>query len=86
MSECIVSNFGEPTLPVLRSDIKGALTGSIPLPFFSPWTPMHCLELWQLFWDHEGTNIGGWGHGNNILRKLRREPGRSWVFGRSFGH
>ena len=47
---------------------------------------MHCLELWQLFWDHEGKNIVSWGQGNNILRKLRKEPDRSWVFGRSFGH
>ena len=53
MSECMVLSFGEPILPVLRSDIKGAFTGSIPLPFFPPWTLMYCLELWQLFWDHE---------------------------------
>lgn len=26
--------FWEPTLPVLRSDIKGAFTGSIPCHFF----------------------------------------------------
>ena len=39
---------------------------------FPPWTLMYCLELWQLFWDHEGTNIAGWGQGNNILRKQKR--------------
>ena len=53
--------LGESSLPAIRSDMKRVLTGSIPLPFFLLWTPMHCLELWQLFWDHEVTSMGAGG-------------------------
>lgn len=60
MSESTVTSFwGGLSFPIIRSDIIGALTDAILLPFFLPWAQMHCLDLWQLFWDHKAISMGG---------------------------